>query len=144
VLRRPFPTNVRQFQHQFATEEACQEYLGRLSLARGLRMPAGSEKPFYPRPPPANRPRATKRPGALGLPEPRTGRPMTGRIVRIMPGHGQGYIRLEDDRDVFFDRRDLVRVVLYDLEIGDLVAFELIDDRVSGPRATQVRKRRGK
>jgi cold shock CspA family protein len=69
---------------------------------------------------------------------------MTGRIVRIMPGHGQGYIRLEDDRDVFFDRRDLVRVVLYDLEIGDLVAFELIDDRVSGPRATQVRKRRGK
>jgi cold shock CspA family protein len=67
---------------------------------------------------------------------------MTGRIVRIMSGHGQGYIRLEDDRDVFFDRRDLVSVIFYDLEIGDPVAFELIDDRVSGPRAMHVRKRR--
>jgi cold shock CspA family protein len=102
-----------------------------------------SEKPFYPRPPPAKRPKA-KGPGKIALPKPPTGRPMTGRIVRIMSGLGQGYIRLEAGRDVFFDRRDLVSVVFYDLEIGDPVAFELIEDRVSGPRATQVRKRRGK
>ena len=103
-----------------------------------------SEKPFYPRPPPAQRPKATKSPGKIALPAPPTGRPMTGRIVRIMSGQGQGDIRLEDGRDVFFDRRDLVSVVFDDLEIGDPVAFELIEDRVSGPRATQVRKLRGK
>ena len=103
-----------------------------------------SEKPFDPRAPPAQRPKATKPRGRIARPEPPTGDPMTGRVWQIMSGKRQGYIRLEDGRDVFFDRRDLVSVVFYDLEIGDPVAFELIEDRVSGPRATQVLKLRGK
>jgi len=65
---------------------------------------------------------------------------MTGRIVRIMRGQGQGFIRDEGGRDVFFDRRDLVDVGFNELEVGDSVAFELIEDRFSGPRGLHVRK----
>ena len=64
---------------------------------------------------------------------------MTGRISRLTSGQGQGYIRDKDGRSVFFDRRDLVDVQFNDLAVGDAVAFELIDDRYSGPRAMQVR-----
>jgi cold shock CspA family protein len=65
---------------------------------------------------------------------------MTGRIARLTSGQGQGYIRDKDGRSVFFDRRDLVDVKFNDLEVGDAVAFELIEDRYSGPRGMQVRK----
>ena len=64
---------------------------------------------------------------------------MTGRIARITSGQGQGYIRDKDGRRVFFDRRDLVNVKFNDLAVGDAVAFELIEDRYSGPRGMQVR-----
>lgn len=36
--RPPFPRNLREFQRQFATEEACQDYSGRLSLAGGVHL----------------------------------------------------------------------------------------------------------
>ena len=64
---------------------------------------------------------------------------MTGRIARLTSGQGQGYIRDKDGRSVFFDRRDLVDVKFNDLAVGDAMAFELIEDRYSGPRAMQVR-----
>ena len=74
------------------------------------------------------------RPAKPTQPQPPTGRPMTGRIARITSGQGQGYIRDKDGRSVFFDRRDLVDVKFNDLAVGDAVAFELIEDRYSGPR----------
>jgi cold shock CspA family protein len=64
---------------------------------------------------------------------------MTGRISRLTSGQGQGYIRDKDGRSVFFDRRDLVDVKFNDLAVGDAVAFELIEDKYSGPRGMQVR-----
>jgi cold shock CspA family protein len=64
---------------------------------------------------------------------------MTGKIARITSGQGQGYIRDKEGRSVFFDRRDLVDVKFNDLEVGDAVSFELIEDKYSGPRGMQVR-----
>ena len=81
-----------------------------------------------------------KHPSRPGQPLPERGRPRTGGVLRIARGQGQGYIRLEDGRDVFFDRRDLIDVGFNDLVVGDSVAFELIDDRFSGPRAVLVRR----
>src|SRR5207244_10485302 len=37
--RPPFPANVRQFQRQFATEEACQHYLAACRWPDGFRCP---------------------------------------------------------------------------------------------------------
>jgi cold shock CspA family protein len=85
-----------------------------------------------------------KHPSRPGQPLPERGRPRTGDVLRIARGQAQGYIRLEDGRDVFFDRRDLIDVGFNDLDVGDSVAFELIDDRFSGPRAVLVRRVDGK
>ena len=67
-------------------------------------------------------------------------RMLSGEGDRLGPvprgGADREAVVLEDGRDVFFDRRDLVSVVFYDLEIGDPVAFELIEDRVSGARTS--------
>jgi cold shock CspA family protein len=72
-------------------------------------------------------------------PRPR-GLATTGRIVKLLMGHGHGFIRLTDGREVFFHRGDLLAGArLLDLNVGDRVAFEIIEDRVSGARALQVR-----
>jgi cold shock CspA family protein len=42
---------------------------------------------------------------------------------------------------VFFHRSDVMEGTFNALAVGDVVAFELIEDQVSGPRATRVRKR---
>jgi cold shock CspA family protein len=55
-------------------------------------------------------------------------------------GKDHGYIRSDDGRDVFFDRRSLSEGSFNDLEVGDRIAFELIEDRLSGPRGLHVRK----
>jgi transposase-like protein len=39
MARIPFPTNLRQFQLQFATEEACQEYLAACRWSEGYKCP---------------------------------------------------------------------------------------------------------
>src|SRR3989441_13230165 len=39
MAREPFPMTLRQFQFQFATEEACQEYLARCRWPEGYRCP---------------------------------------------------------------------------------------------------------
>jgi len=66
-----------------------------------------------------------------------------GRIVKLFVGQAYGYIRLADERDVFFHRADVCDgVSINDFAIGDSVTFELLDDTVSGARALQVRRRR--
>jgi cold shock CspA family protein len=71
----------------------------------------------------------------------RRGVPAAGRIIKIMVGQGHGFIRLTDDREVYFHRADLEESTsINDLTIGDIVAFDHVDDTVSGPRALHVRR----
>lgn len=61
-----------------------------------------------------------------------------------MIGQGHGFIRLADDRDIFFHRSDLREGTSFnDLTVGDVVTFEMLDDAVSGARALRVGRRRG-
>ena len=65
---------------------------------------------------------------------------MTGRILRIVRGgQGHGFIRDTDGREVFFGRADLLGIPFSDLAVAHPVAFELIEDRVSGTRGIHVR-----
>jgi cold shock CspA family protein len=73
---------------------------------------------------------------------PKRGREMTGRVSELSRGRSCGVIRASDGRNVFFHGRDLEGAKYNDVEVGDAVGFELIDDRVSGPRALRVRMTR--
>jgi cold shock CspA family protein len=65
----------------------------------------------------------------------------TGRIVRLFVGQGYGFIRRMTDDEVYFHRSDVNEgTSINDLAIGDLVAFERLDDRISGARALRVRR----
>jgi len=76
---------------------------------------------------------------AKGPPSPAAGIRASGEIVRLVIGQSYGFIRLRDRRDVFFHRSDVREDTPFNsLEVGDLVAFELIVDAVSGPRASRV------
>jgi cold shock CspA family protein len=67
---------------------------------------------------------------------------MTGRIVTLFVGQGHGFIRLANDREVFFHRSDVrVGTSFNDFAIGDTVKFDLLEDNVSGPRAIKVVRR---
>jgi cold shock CspA family protein len=81
-------------------------------------------------------------PGNATRPIDLRGRPTTGRIRSLMVGQGHGQIRLRDGLAIFFHRADLQEGTDFnDLQVGDTVAFELLDDRVSGPRALRVCRR---
>ena len=70
---------------------------------------------------------------------PSAGARTRGTIIRIAVGQSYGYIRLRDRREVFFHRSDLHDDTSFNsLQIGELVAFELIVDTISGPRAVHV------
>ncbi len=87
----------------------------------------------------AKRRGAPKRPGRPAQPHGPVGRPGSGRITRLVIGQGHGFIRLSDDRKVFFHRGDLRDGTRFnDLHVGDRVTFELLEDAVSGPRALHV------
>jgi cold shock CspA family protein len=64
---------------------------------------------------------------------------MTGRVTQLSHGRLCGLIRASDGQTVFFHGRDLEGAQYNDMEVGGAVSFELIDDRVSGPRAARVR-----
>jgi cold shock CspA family protein len=75
-------------------------------------------------------------------PPERRGVPRTGRIVTLFVGQGHGFIRLTDDREVFFHRSDVREGTSFnDFAVGDIVRFDLLEDDVSGPRAVQVAPR---
>ena len=67
------------------------------------------------------------------------GSAMTGRITELSPGRLCGTIRASNAQQVFFHGRDLEGAKYNDMKVGGLVSFELIDDRISGPRAARVR-----
>ena len=81
-----------------------------------------------------------KRPGKPSrLNDPR-GKPATGRIARLLTGQAHGFIRLGDDREIYFHRSDLAEGTSFNgLDIGQAVTFELLEDAVSGARAVRVK-----
>ena len=63
----------------------------------------------------------------------------SGTIIRLVVGQSHGFIRLRDRREVFFHRADLREDTSFNtLKVGEPVAFDLITDAVSGPRAISV------
>jgi cold shock CspA family protein len=68
--------------------------------------------------------------------------PQTGRIVKLLVGQSCGFIRTASHLEVFFHRSDVhTGTSINDFTTGDLVAFELLDDTISGARARGVRRR---
>lgn len=91
----------------------------------------------------AARKRPHKSSGKPSQPDDLRGKPVTGRIVRLLTGQGHGFIRLPDARDVFFHRADLQDGTTFnELQVGDVVKFELLEDTVSGARALRVVRRK--
>ena len=82
-------------------------------------------------------------PGRVGNgPVERRGYVSHGRVAKLFVGQGHGFIRLEDGREAFFHRSDVREgASINDLDIGDPVTFELLEDSVSGARAREVRRR---
>ena len=75
-------------------------------------------------------------------PPERRGVSTTGRIARLLVGQGYGFIRLTDDREVFFHRSDVREGASFnDFAVNDAVTFELLEDAVSGARALRVTRR---
>jgi cold shock CspA family protein len=63
-----------------------------------------------------------------------------GRIAKLFIGQGYGYIRLADNREIYFHRAEVRDGTSFnDLRVGEPVLFELYEDRVSGARALKVR-----
>jgi cold shock CspA family protein len=61
----------------------------------------------------------------------------------LFVGQAHGFIRLASGREVFFHRSDVQDGTSFNaFAVGDCVAFELLEDRVSGPRALRVERRR--
>ena len=86
--------------------------------------------------PPAARARVTA--GPLDL----RGTPVVGRIAKLFVGQGHGYIRIANEREVFFHRADVKEGTSFnELRLGDAVTFELFEDAVSGARALRVARR---
>ena len=86
---------------------------------------------------------ARARKPAVARPAERRGTPSSGRIVTLLIGQGHGFIRMTNDREVFFHRSDVREGTSFnDFAVGDAVTFELLEDEVSGPRALRVERRR--
>lgn len=85
-----------------------------------------------------------RKPAVVQPPE-RRGTPSSGRIVTLFIGQGHGFIRLTNDREVFFHRSDLREGTSFnDFAVGDPVSLELVEDQVSGPRGLRVERRRSR
>jgi cold shock CspA family protein len=82
------------------------------------------------------------RSGTFARPVAPSGKSFAGRIVKLLVGQGHGFIRLSNDREIFFHRADVQDGTSFNtLRAGDDVRFELLEDSVSGPRALSVRRR---
>ena len=70
------------------------------------------------------------------------GRASTGKVSTITHGRGDGYVRETRGELLYFNRRDVLDGSFNDLNIGDAVTFEVIEDTVSGHRAARVAKKK--
>jgi len=64
---------------------------------------------------------------------------MKGKVLRFNKNKGFGFIKGDDDRDVFFHYSVLVMDGFKDIEVGAEVEFELVETD-KGPRAASVKK----
>jgi hypothetical protein len=70
------------------------------------------------------------------------GTPSVGRIVTLFIGQNHGFIWLANRREVSFHRSDVREGAWFnEFAVGDTVRFELLEGKVSGPRAVQVERR---
>ena len=85
-------------------------------------------------------PNSATKPSSTSLrPHVPRGTPRTGRIVTLSIGRGHGFIRLPNAREVYFHRADLQAGTAFnEMQIGDAVWFELLEDAVSGARALRI------
>ena len=65
------------------------------------------------------------------------GKVTNGRVKLMVRGQGSGIITA-GRRDIFFHKSD-VRGAFWELNPGDKVVFELLEDSISGPRAQNVK-----
>jgi CspA family cold shock protein len=61
-----------------------------------------------------------------------------GRIKKIIPDRGFGFVRADDGNEVFFHRTELTEADFDRLEEGQAVEFEVVDSP-KGPRARNLR-----
>ena len=62
-----------------------------------------------------------------------------GRIKKIIPDRGFGFVRAEDGNEVFFHRTELTTVDFDTLQEGESVTFDIVDSP-KGPRARNLQK----
>lgn len=62
-----------------------------------------------------------------------------GRIKKIIPERGFGFVRADDGNEVFFHRTELTLVDFDALEEGDSVTFDVVNSD-KGPRARNLQK----
>jgi len=65
------------------------------------------------------------------------GKPAQGRIKLLVRSQSSGIISAARG-DVFFHKADVIGSY-WDMQEGDRVVFELLDDAISGPRGQRVR-----
>jgi cold shock CspA family protein len=63
---------------------------------------------------------------------------MTGKVTKIVRARACGFIRTTEGREVFFHASDLEGATFAEVRESHKVRFELVDDRISGPRALRV------
>jgi cold shock CspA family protein len=81
----------------------------------------------------------------MGAPPRLRGAAACGRIAKLFVGQCYGFIRTVDGREIFFHRGDIHDGTSFnDFAVGDDVAFELLEDRISGPRALDIQRRRSR
>lgn len=61
-----------------------------------------------------------------------------GRIKKIIPDRGFGFVRADDGNEVFFHRTELTLADFDRLEEGQVVEFDIVDSP-KGPRARNLR-----
>jgi cold shock protein len=61
-----------------------------------------------------------------------------GRIKKIIPDRGFGFVRADDGNEVFFHRTELDMADFDRLEEGQAVEFDIVDSP-KGPRARNLR-----
>jgi CspA family cold shock protein len=62
-----------------------------------------------------------------------------GRIKKIIPDRGFGFVRGDDGNEVFFHRTEVTLVDFDSLEEGETVTFDIVDSP-KGPRARNLQK----
>lgn len=64
---------------------------------------------------------------------------VAGRIKKIIPDRGFGFVRGDDGNEVFFHRTEVTATDFDSLEEGEAVTFDVVDSP-KGPRAKNLQK----